>query len=404
MVHVLLPFMVLPIWAVLSRLDASLPRAARSLGAWPTRAFLHVTLPLSLPGLAAGATLVFMFAIGFYITPALLGGPNDLTIASLIEMVVRDLLDWPFGAMLSLALLALVAAVFAFGAIFAGAGRIAGMGGTVNAASPERGFSAARAALWLLAGLTMAFLLAPMLVIVVVSFNDTALFGFPPERWSGRWYAALWASRTWREAGWLSLWLATLVALASLIIGVPAAYGLAKGHFRGRKLVEALLVSPMVVPVIVLALGLYMLFSAAGAIGTPLALFLAHTLLALPVVIVIVGAAFRRQDLAIELAARSCGASFPRAFWHVVLPSARPAVISAGAFAFLTSFDEVVLTLFLGGPRTTTIPKKIWESVKFELDPSLTAVSTILIAISVAALIVAQVAARHRNHPKASAH
>jgi putative spermidine/putrescine transport system permease protein len=126
MVHVLLPFMVLPIWAVLSRLDASLPRAARSLGASPARAFLHVTLPLSLPGLAAGATLVFMLAIGFYITPALLGGPNDLTIASLIEMEVRDLLDWPFGAMLSLVLLALVAAVFALGAIFAGARRIAG--------------------------------------------------------------------------------------------------------------------------------------------------------------------------------------------------------------------------------------------------------------------------------------
>ncbi len=127
MVHVLLPFMVLPIWAVLSRLDASLPRAARSLGASPARAFLHVTLPLSLPGLAAGATLVFMLAIGFYITPALLGGPNDLTIASLIEMEVRDLLDWPFGAMLSLVLLALVAAVFALGAIFAGARRIAGV-------------------------------------------------------------------------------------------------------------------------------------------------------------------------------------------------------------------------------------------------------------------------------------
>jgi putative spermidine/putrescine transport system permease protein len=129
MVHVLLPFMVLPIWSILSRLDASLPRAARSLGASPAKAFLHVTLPLSLPGLAAGATLVFMFAIGFYITPALLGGPNDLTIASLIEMVVRDLLDWSFGAMLSLALLVLVAAVFAFGAVFAGAGRIAGVEG-----------------------------------------------------------------------------------------------------------------------------------------------------------------------------------------------------------------------------------------------------------------------------------
>lgn len=263
---------------------------------------------------------------------------------------------------------------------------------------PEIRFDVGRAALWLVAGLTALFLLAPIVVIVVVSFNDAALFGFPPDRWSIRWYVALWNSRAWREAGWLSLWLGAVVALASLVIGVPAAYGLAKGRFRGRRLVEALLVSPMVVPVIVLALCLYMLFSAAGIIGSALALFLAHTLLALPVVIVIVGAAFRRLDLSIELAARSCGASFVRAFWHVVLPSVRPAVISAGAFAFLTSFDEVVLTLFLGGPRTTTIPKKIWESVKFELDPSLTAVSTILIAVSVAALVVAQVARRTQSH------
>ena len=126
MSHVLLPFMVLPIWAVLSRLDATLPRAARSLGASAAGAFWHVTFPLSLPGLAAGATLVFMSAIGFYITPALLGGPSDLTIASLIEMVVRDLLDWPFGAILSLTLLACVACVFAIGAVLAGAGRITG--------------------------------------------------------------------------------------------------------------------------------------------------------------------------------------------------------------------------------------------------------------------------------------
>ncbi|MCC7283352.1 MAG: ABC transporter permease [Acetobacteraceae bacterium] len=126
MVHVLLPFMVLPIWAILSRLDATLPRAARSLGASPARAFWNVTFPLSLPGLAAGVALVFMSAIGFYVTPALLGGPSDLTIASLIEMVVRDLLDWPFGAILSLTLLACVAAVFAIGALVAGAGRLTG--------------------------------------------------------------------------------------------------------------------------------------------------------------------------------------------------------------------------------------------------------------------------------------
>jgi putative spermidine/putrescine transport system permease protein len=127
MVHVLLPFMVLPIWSILARLDAGLPMAARSLGASPVRAFVHVVLPLSMPGVAAGATLVFMLAVGFYITPALLGGPQDVTIATLIDTVVRDLLDWPFGATISLTLVAIVGTIFAIGSAIAGTGRIAGL-------------------------------------------------------------------------------------------------------------------------------------------------------------------------------------------------------------------------------------------------------------------------------------
>jgi putative spermidine/putrescine transport system permease protein len=251
-----------------------------------------------------------------------------------------------------------------------------------------------RIGLWMLAVLTVVFLLAPIVVIIAVSFNSTALFTFPPPHWSLRWYMSLWDSRDWREAGIFSLALASLVALAALCLGVPAAYGLARDRFRGRKLVEGLLISPTVVPSIVLALGLYMLFSPLRLIGTPLGLFLAHTLLALPVVLIIVGAACRRLNPTIELAARSCGATFLKAFWLVVVPAIRPAIISAGAFAFLTSFDEVVLNLFLGGPRTTTLPKKIWESVKFELDPALTAVSTILIAVSIVALLVSIVPRR----------
>ncbi len=129
MVHVLLPFMVLPIWSLLMRLDGALPLAARSLGASPLRAFAYVVLPLSLPGLLAGCVLVFMLAIGFYITPALLGGAHDITIASLIEMVVRDLLDWPFAAMLSLSLMTLVAAALAIGALLVGADPILGAEG-----------------------------------------------------------------------------------------------------------------------------------------------------------------------------------------------------------------------------------------------------------------------------------
>lgn len=126
MVHVLLPFMVLPVYAVLARTDPGLVLAARSLGAGPLRAFLAVTLPLSLPGVAAGCSLVFMLAVGFYITPALLGGPGQITVAALIEMMVRDLLDWSFGAMLAVVLLAMVGALFALGAALAGIDRLTG--------------------------------------------------------------------------------------------------------------------------------------------------------------------------------------------------------------------------------------------------------------------------------------
>ena len=264
----------------------------------------------------------------------------------------------------------------------------------MSLAFPNIRMPSGRMALWFFSLAVVIFLLAPILVIVVVSFDQSTLFQFPPQEWSFRWYSALWRSRDWREAFALSFWLAGSVAALCLLLGVPAAYGLARGNFRGKRSVEFFLVSPMVVPVIVLAIALYMLFAPLGLIGRPAGLLLAHTVLALPVVIVIVGAAFRRADRSVELAARACGASFPRAFWHVSLPAVRPALMSAGAFAFLTSFDEVVLALFLGGPNTATLPKRIWEAVKFELDPSLTAVSTLLVALTLLVLLVAELGRR----------
>jgi putative spermidine/putrescine transport system permease protein len=263
------------------------------------------------------------------------------------------------------------------------------------AASPAMAAGWGRIALWVFSLLVVMFLLMPILVIIIVSFGKSTLFDFPPVEWSLRWYGSLLQSRAWREAFWLSAWLAVCVTLLAMLLGVPAAYGLVRGSFRGRRLVELFLVSPMVAPVIVLALGLYGLFAPFGLIGRPASLLLAHTVLALPVVIIIVGAGFRRADGVVELAARACGAPFLRAFWHVSLPSVRPALISAGAFAFLTSFDEVVLALFLGGPEATTLPKRIWEAVKFELDPSLTAVSTLLVGATLIALIVVELG-RHQ--------
>ncbi|MBL8699585.1 MAG: ABC transporter permease [Alphaproteobacteria bacterium] len=265
----------------------------------------------------------------------------------------------------------------------------------------SRRIAPGRLALWAYGLLVVVFLLAPIVIIAGVSFDHSTLFEFPPKQWSLRWYATLFASREWREAFLLSLWLAAGVTFLSLLFGVPAAYALARGRFPGQAAVEFFLVSPIVVPVIVLALGFYVLFAPLGLVGRPSGLLLAHTVIAMPVVIVIVRAAFRRTDPKIELAARACGASFGRMFWHVALPAVRPAVISGGAFAFLTSFDEVVLALFLGGPQAATLPKRIWEAVKFELDPSLTAISTLLAVLTIAVLVVAEFAGRRRRPPAA---
>ena len=246
--------------------------------------------------------------------------------------------------------------------------------------------SLGRRLLWAYCGLTLVFLCAPIAIVVVVSFNATEFIQFPPQSWSLRWYANYFKGRQWVEPTLLSLRVAVVTMVLSTVLGTAAAIGLVRGRFRGRRALEFFFVSPMVVPSIVLAIGLYLLFARFRLVGQPLALYLAHTVIATPLVIVIVSAALKTTDAAIELAARSLGAGYFRTLWHVTLPAILPAVVSGAAFAFLVSFDEVVLAIFLGGPTTTTLPKRMWESVRFELDPTLTAISTLLVLIPIVIL------------------
>jgi ABC-type spermidine/putrescine transport system permease subunit II len=238
------------------------------------------------------------------------------------------------------------------------------------------------------------FLCAPILIVVVVSFNASEFIQFPPRAWSLRWYQNYFSARQWVEPTLLSLRIAFVTMVLSTVLGTAAAIGLTRGRFRGRRMLEFFFVSPMVVPTIVLAIGLYLLFARFKLVGKPLALYLAHTVVAAPLVIVIVSAALKTTDSAIELAARSLGAGYFRTLWHVTLPAILPAVVSGAAFAFLVSFDEVVLAIFLGGPATTTLPKRMWESVRYEIDPTLTAISTLLVIIPIVILSGVEVVRR----------
>ena len=251
-----------------------------------------------------------------------------------------------------------------------------------------------RVLLWICALATVFFLLAPLLIIIVTSFNGTAYMQFPPEELSWRWYRNFFTSPHWYDPALLSVRVALVTMVAATGLGTLAAVGIVRGRFRGRPSLELFFVSPMVVPIIVIAVGLYFLFSGLQLVGRPFALYLGHTVIATPLVVVVVTAALRTCDPSLELAARSLGASFWRTLWHVTIPSIRPAILAGSAFAFLISFDEVVIAIFLGGPSATTLPKRMWDSIRFEIDPTLTAISSLQTVIAILILIGVEIVRR----------
>jgi ABC-type spermidine/putrescine transport system permease subunit II len=251
-----------------------------------------------------------------------------------------------------------------------------------------------RFVLWALAGLLMVFLIAPIVVIVITSFNGTPYMEFPPRSVSLRWYANFFTSARWYDTALLSLRVALMTMIAATVLGTAAAIGIVRGSFPGRRALEAFFVSPMVVPIVVIALGFYFLFSEYRLLDTSLALFLGHTVIATPLVIIIVRAALQTTNPAMEFAARSLGANFWRSLWYVTLPSVRAAIGSAAAFAFLISFDDVVIAVFVAGPSSTTLPKRMWESIRFEIDPTLTAISSLLTGLAVIVLVAVELLLR----------
>ena len=259
--------------------------------------------------------------------------------------------------------------------------------------------SAGRAGLWVVAGAVLVFLVLPLAIVIPTSFSPSAYMEFPPRGFSLRWYHAYFGSRAWIEPTLLSLRVALVTMTVATVVGTLAAFGIVRGRFPGRRALEFFLLSPMIVPVIVFAIGCYFLFSKVKLVDTPAALYLSHTIVATPLVVVIVGSTLRTFDRTIEQAARSLGAGYARALWHVTLPLVRPAILSAAAFAFLTSFDEVVLSVFLGGPAATTLPKRMWDNVRHEIDPTITAVASILIAASIVVLALAEACRRAAGRP-----
>jgi putative spermidine/putrescine transport system permease protein len=236
------------------------------------------------------------------------------------------------------------------------------------------------------AALVLVFLIAPVAIIVIFSFSGADYLTFPPPRFSLRWYARFFGTPAWRQSIVVSVQVASLTMVFATALGLAASLALVRGRFRGKGAVYALLLSPMIVPTIITAIGLYFFFVKLKATGSVLAIAMGHTVLALPVVVIIITATLQGFDLRLELAALSLGASRVTALRRVTLPLIAPGVVSAALFAFLTSFDELLIPLFLAGVEVQTLTVRVWNSLLLEVDPTIAAVSSFLIAVTCAVL------------------
>jgi ABC-type spermidine/putrescine transport system permease subunit II len=251
-----------------------------------------------------------------------------------------------------------------------------------------------RAALYLVGGLTLGFLVLPVFVVLPLGFSASPYLEFPPAGFSVRWYVRYFDSAKWMAATLLSVQIAAGTTALALAVGVPAAFALVRREFRGKSLLLAFFMAPIIVPYIITAIAVYFLFARLGLVGNPVGLLTAHTLLAVPKVLVIVAAALKGFDRTLERASMSLGAGPWTTFYRVTYPGIRPAVITAALFAFLTSFDELILSMFITGPSAVTLPKLMWDAVRLEIDPTIAAASSLLIAVAVLVLATIEILRR----------
>ena len=231
-------------------------------------------------------------------------------------------------------------------------------------------------------GLVLFFLILPTLIVIPMSLGTSAFIEFPPRGLTLRWYLDYLRDPDWMAATFFSLRIALATTTCATIVGTLAAIAFVRGNLPGKSAIHALTLSPMVVPHIVIAISIYLVFAPLRLTGTFFGFLVAHTMLAVPYVVITVTAALQRSDPALELAALNCGANRMQSFFFVVLPNILPGVAAGAVFAFLASFDEATVAFFISGVEGKTITRKLFENVDFNLTPVIAAVSTLLTGLS----------------------
>jgi putative spermidine/putrescine transport system permease protein len=381
LVHILLPFMVFPILSVLLQFDHTLREAAADLGADRVRTFARVVFPMSLPGVVAGAQITFTLAISAFVTPELLGGGTVQVLSRAIWFNVVDV-NWPLAAVEAIVLLALALIALTLFDLAARSLRAMRPSGIPRPRPAERiGFIEVSFRAGLV--LVLAFILSPLVFVFVNSFNGSDFNSFPPQGFSLRWYQFVLGYVPFREGMANSL----LIALATTAVAIPAgmlaALAIARGRIRARGILNAFFLAPLVIPRVAIGIAVFILLIRLHFFGTTGSLVLVHAMLALPFAIALLAASLVNVNRTLEEAAMDLGAGPLRTFWSVTLPQIRAGLIVAAVFAFIASFDETEASIFLVRPSNLTLPVQMFLYLEQYQNPTLAALSTLLVGLTV---------------------
>ncbi|MGY4327183.1 ABC-type spermidine/putrescine transport system permease subunit II [Bradyrhizobium sp. LB7.2] len=375
--HVMMPFMVLSVWAALQRLDPQIENAALSLGAGPVTIIRRIIMPQIMPGVLSGAIIVFSLSASAFATPAIIGGRRLKVAATLAYDEFLNTLNWPLGAAVSHA-----------------AARRAGLDRRWQQRAdraPLRGgvpMSRNGPLALIFHTVFVIVMVAPILVVCLVAFTPEGFLSLPTNGFSLRWFRAIANYPEFIHAFWISLGLGALSSFVALLFAVPAALAIARYRFRGRDALAALFLSPLMIPHVVLGIAFLRFFTSAGLGGSFAALIIAHVIIVFPFALRLTLAAATGMDLSVEMAAVSLGAGGWTLFRRVTLPLILPGVISGWALAFIQSFDDLTMTVFLAAPGTETLPVRMFLYIQDNIDPLVTSVSACVIAITMTALIL----------------
>lgn len=408
MVHTMLPLAVVTMLPTMNQIDRRLTMAAETLGARGAQAFWQVFFHLSARGVATAGLLVFVSSLGFFITPTLVGGPKDTMISQLIITQINQLQNWRFGSALAVMLVvSSLLTIFIYDRLF-GLSSIAGesrkgvadgrwrrfglavtallgrfFAGIQGFSQREfRGFSGA-SLLSIYGWVALFVLLFPIFGIIPMAFTEAEFLSFPPHGFSLRWFEAYFESPVWVSATLRSFGIGFATAFITVAVAGLAALGLARTKSRFSSLAFLVFMAPMVVPPIVIAISLFYLFASLSMIATDSAIAIGHSVIALPIVFVVLLATFKEHDWRLDQAASTLGASRLQIARRITFPMVKAGLVVGLVTGFLQSFEELTVALFIGGGLKTTLPKQMWDDITLSVNPRIAAASVCVLAVVV---------------------